>query len=134
VQEKTVAEETMDEETIVDLDEHRKPTQLPEPAGYQLLIALPESKEKTDGGVFMPDATRQREEAASITAMVLAVGPDAYADKSRFPSGSYCKEGDWIIIQPYTGTRLVIHKKEFRLINDDSVRAVVDDPRGVARA
>ena len=129
-----MAEETMDEETIVDLDEHRKPTQLPEPAGYQLLIALPESKEKTDGGVFMPDATRQREEAASITAMVLAVGPDAYADKSRFPSGSYCKEGDWIIIQPYTGTRLVIHKKEFRLINDDSVRAVVDDPRGVSRA
>ena len=80
------------------------------------------------------DATRQREELASITAMVLAVGPDAYADKSRFPSGSYCKEGDWIIIQPYTGTRLVIHKKEFRLINDDSVRAVVDDPRGVSRA
>ena len=82
----------------------------------------------------MPDATRQREEAASITAMVLAVGPDAYKDKSRFPSGAYCKEGDWIIIQPYTGTRLVIHKKEFRLINDDSVRAVVDDPRGVVRA
>ena len=124
----------MVEETVVHLAEHRKPPPLPAPVGYQLLIALPESKEKTDGGVYMPDATRQREEAASITAMVLAVGPDAYKDKSRFPSGAYCKEGDWIIIQPYTGTRLVIHKKEFRLINDDSVRAVVDDPRGVVRA
>ena len=83
----------MVEETVVDLDEHRKPTQLPEPVGYQLLIALPESKEKTDGGVFMPDATRQREEAASITAMVLAVGPDAYADKSKFPSGAIARRG-----------------------------------------
>ena len=124
----------MVEETVVDLGEHRKPTQLPKPVGYQLLIALPESREKTDGGVFVPDATRQREEAASITAMVLAVGPDAYQDKIKFPSGAYVKRGDWIIIQPYTGTRLIIHKKEFRLINDDSVRAVVDDPRGVARA
>lgn len=124
----------MVKESVVELDKHRKPAQLPEPTGYQLLIALPESKEQTDGGVFMPDATREREEAASITAMVLAVGPDAYADEGKFPSGAYCKEGDWIIIQPYTGTRLVIHKKEFRLINDDSVRAVVDDPRGVSRA
>ena len=123
----------MDEETIVDLDEHRKPTQLPEPVGYQLLIALPEPKEKTDGGVFMPDATRQREEAASITAMVLAVGPDAYADKSKFPSGAYCKEGDWIIMKAYSGFRVEIHGQQFRLINDDCVRAVIEDPRGVKR-
>tara|TARA_R110002020_G_scaffold2488_1_gene11665 strand:- start:10257 stop:10631 length:375 start_codon:yes stop_codon:yes gene_type:complete len=124
----------MVEEAVVDLDECRKPTQLPQPVGYQLLIALPESKETTDGGVYMPDSIREREEAASITGMVLAIGPDAYKDKARFPSGPYCAVGDWIIMQPYTGSRLIIHKKEFRLINDDCVRAIVDDPRGVVRA
>jgi co-chaperonin GroES (HSP10) len=123
----------MVEETVVDLDEHRKPTQLPEPVGYQLLIALPESKETTDGGVYMPDSSKQREEAAGITGMVLAIGPDAYKDETRFPSGPYCKKGDWIVMQPYTGFRMVIHKTEFRLINDDCVRAIVDDPRGVVR-
>jgi len=125
----------MVKESVVDLDEHRKPTQLPVPCGWRLLVALPESKEKTDGGVFMPDASREREETANITVMVLALGPDAYADKSRFPSGAYCKKGDWVVIAPYTGTRLDMYKKhKFRIINDDSVQAVVDDPRGVSRA
>jgi co-chaperonin GroES (HSP10) len=124
----------MVKETVVDLDEHRKPTQLPEPVGYQLLIALPESKEATDGGVYMPDFSREREEAAGITGMVLAVGPDAYRDEAKFPSGPYCKKGDWVVMKPYTGFRMVIHKTEFRLINDDCVRAKVDDPRGVVRA
>ena len=64
----------------------------------------------------------------------MALGPDAYADKKRFPSGAYCKEGDFIIMRSYSGTRIKIHGKEFRLINDDSVEAVVDDPRGVYKA
>ena len=66
--------------------------------------------------------------------MVLSMGPDAFADASRFPSGAYCKKGDWIIMQAYTGTRVSIHGKEFRLINDDCVKATIEDPRGVKRA
>ena len=66
--------------------------------------------------------------------MILKMGPDAYQDKKRFPNGPYCKEGDWIIMQAYSGTRIVIHGQELRLINDDTVKAVIQDPRGVKRA
>jgi chaperonin GroES len=122
-------------EKVVDLeDERRKAAQLPDPTGFQLLIALPQQEEKTEGGIYVPDDFRQREETASITGMGLSRGPDAFADASRFPSGAYCKKGDWIIMQAYTGTRVSIHGKEFRLINDDCVKATIEDPRGVKRA
>ena len=121
-------------ETIVDLEEKRKATQLPKPCGYQLLIVLPEQEEKTEGGIYVPEDLRKREETASITGMVLDMGDDSYVDESRFPNGPYCKEGDWIIMQAYTGTRVSVHGQEFRLINDDSVKAIIEDPRGVKRA
>jgi len=119
---------------VVDLEEKRKASQLPAPCGYNLLIALQEPERQTDGGVYIPDSFSDREGTACITGMILKVGPDAYTDKGRFPSGPYCKEGDWIIMQAYTGTRIMIHGQEFRLINDDSVRAIIEDPRGVKRA
>ena len=109
-------------------------TQLPEPKGYKVLIALPEVEEKTAGGIIKATKTLKEEETGSITGFVLGLGPDAYSDKTRFPSGPYCKEGDWIMMRSYSGTRFLIHGKEFRLINDDSVEAVVQDPRGVVKA
>ena len=109
-------------------------SKLPEPTGYRLLIALPEISEKTEGGVFMPDGLKKDEGTASIIGFVLKSGPDAYSDKSRFPNGSWCKEGDFVIFRSYSGTRFKVHGKEFRLINDDTVEAVVDDPRGYTRA
>ena len=69
----------------------------------------------------------------SICGFVLKIGPDAYKDKKRFPNGAYCAVGDWILMRSYSGTRFKIHEKEFRLINDDSVEAVVEDPRGVSK-
>ena len=111
-----------------------QPTQLPDPSGYRLLIALPEVEETTKGGIFITDERRDAETVASITGCVLNVGPEAYADEKRFPTGPWCKEGDWIVMRAYSGTRINIHGKEFRLINDDSIEAVVDDPRGVSRA
>jgi co-chaperonin GroES (HSP10) len=107
---------------------------LPEPTGYRLLIALPEIAEKTEGGVFMPDGLKKDEGTASIIGFVLKAGPDAYSDATRFPNGSWCKEGDFVIFRSYSGTRFKVHGKEFRLINDDTVEAVVDDPRGYTRA
>lgn len=109
-------------------------SKLPEPTGYRLLIALPEISEKTQGGVFMPDNLKKDESTASIIGFVLKKGPDAYSDASRFPAGPWCKEGDFVIFRSYSGTRFKIHGKEFRLINDDTVEAVVDDPRGYTRA
>lgn len=122
------------QEKVVDIGVKRKASQLPDPCGYNLLVVLPEADEKTEGGVYVPDDLKDREHTASISGMVLKMGPDAFSDDIRFPSGAYCKEGDWIVMQAYTGTRLKVHGQEFRLINDDCVKAVVQDPRGVKRA
>lgn len=107
---------------------------LPEPSGYRLLIAIPEVSEKTEGGVYMPDQLKKAEETASMIGFVVKAGPEAYSDASKFPSGPWCKEGDFIIFRSYSGTRFKVLGKEFRLINDDTVEAVVEDPRGYSRA
>jgi co-chaperonin GroES (HSP10) len=107
---------------------------LPEPVGYKLLIAIPEISEKTDGGVYMPDNLKSAEETASIIGFVLKVGKEAYSDPARFPHGPWCKEGDFIIFRSYSGTRFKVMGKEFRIINDDTVEGVVEDPRGYSRA
>jgi|TARA_R100000908_G_C3753396_1_gene147790 co-chaperonin GroES (HSP10) len=118
----------------VDEMEPEKAHQLPKPSGYKILIALPEPEEKTEGGILKAKQTMDLEEIGSICGFVLAIGPDAYKDKKRFPNGAYCKEGDFILMRSYSGTRFKIHGKEFRLINDDSVEAVIDDPRGIIKA
>lgn len=118
----------------VDKMEPEKAHQLPKPSGYKILIALPEPEEKTEGGILKAKQTMDLEEIGSICGFVLAIGPDAYKDKKRFPNGAYCKEGDFILMRSYSGTRFKIHGKEFRLINDDSVEAIIDDPRGIIKA
>ena len=107
---------------------------LPEPAGYRLLIALPEIEQKTDGGIIRPDAVIDRERVSAVVGYVLKAGPEAYADEKKFPEGPWCQEGDFVLMQAYTGVRLRVKGKEFRVINDDQVVAVVDDPRGIERA
>lgn len=124
----------MTDDKVVGLDDARKAKALPDPVGFRILIAIPEKDEKTDGGILLPEDTRKREEAASIVGMVLKMGADAYADAERFPNGPWCKEGDFIVMRSYSGTRLDIHGQEFRIINDDSVEAIVEDPRGIKRA
>ena len=106
--------------------EARVASKLPQPQGYKVLIAIPEISEKTDGGVLLPDELKKAEETASIVGFVMKLGPDAYSDINKFPHGPYCKEGDFVIFRSYSGTRVKIHGKEFRLINDDTVEAVVE--------
>ena len=108
-------------------------SQLPEPSGFRMLLALPEMKEETDGGIFIPENRLHDEKAASVVGMVLKQGPDCYNDEKRFPSGPWCKEGDWVCIRSFSGDRINIQGKEFRLISDDNILAVVQDPRGVSR-
>ena len=118
----------------IDTDqESQNSTQMPEPSGYKILIALPDIEEATEGGIIKAEETKYIESVATIVGFVLKMGPDCYKDQKRFPSGPWCKEGDFILMRTYTGTRFKIHGKEFRLINDDSVEAVVDDPRGYER-
>jgi co-chaperonin GroES (HSP10) len=107
--------------------------QLPAPKGYRILCAIPEAEEAFDSGIIKSDETRRHDELLSTVLFVVDMGPDCYADKDRFPTGPWCKKGDFILVRPNAGTRLVIHDREFRLINDDSVEAVVQDPRGIKR-
>lgn len=120
--------------TTSKVDDQVPMAKLPEPKGYRLLIAIPEIAQKTEGGLYIPDERRSGEETASIIGYVLKVGSEAYADPARFPSGPWCKEGDFVIFRSYSGTRFKVSGKEFRLINDDTVEAVVEDPRGYSRA
>jgi len=113
--------------------ESQESTQMPEPSGYKILIALPDVEEATEGGIIKAEETRYAESVATIVGFVLKMGPDCYKDQKRFPSGPWCSEGDFILMRTYTGTRFRIHGKELRLINDDSVEAVIDDPRGYER-
>lgn len=111
----------------------RTATQLPRPSGYHILCAIPEMEKEYESGIIKADITVRNEEVLTTVLFVIGLGPDCYKDEKRFPSGAWCKEGDFILVRPNAGSRLVIHGKEFRLINDDTVEAVVDDPRGIAR-
>jgi co-chaperonin GroES (HSP10) len=111
-----------------------KGKQLPEPVGYHILVALPEAEEKYESGLIKSDETRRYEEVLATVFFVVKLGPDAYKDTNKFPTGAWCKEGDFVLARPSSGTRLKIHGREFRLLNDDTIEAVVDDPRGISRA
>ena len=115
----------------------QKAKQLPEPKTYHLLCVVPEAMEEyqdSEVGLIKDSKTMHYEEVLTPVLFVVKIGPDAYADKTRFPSGPSCKVGDFVIVRPNSGTRLKIHGREFRIINDDSVEAVVEDPRGITRA
>ena len=112
----------------------RSATQLPKPSGYHILLALPESKDTFESGIAKSAMTKQQEEVSSVIGFVMAMGPDSYTDKVKFPTGPYCKLGDFVLIHAYHGSRIKIHGKEFRLLNDDQIMAVVEDPRGYSKA
>lgn len=118
---------------ILNKDPETKAKQLPEPATYHLLCALPDVEEKYENGIVKSGTTMHYEEILSPVLFVVKIGPDAYKDEKRFPSGPSCKVGDFVLVRPNTGTRIKIHGKEFRMINDDSVEGVVEDPRGITR-
>jgi co-chaperonin GroES (HSP10) len=111
-----------------------KARQVPTPSGYRILCAIPEVDKEFESGILKADDTINYEEKLATVLFVVGLGPDCYSDKSRFPNGPWCKKGDFVIVRPNAGTRLHIHGKEFRMINDDSVEAVVQDPRGIKRA
>jgi co-chaperonin GroES (HSP10) len=113
-----------------------KAKQLPKPAGYKILCAIPEAEkefEESEIGLIKADETMRNEETLTTVLFVVDLGPDCYLDKTKFPTGPWCKQGDFILVKPHAGSRLVIHGKEFRMINDDSVDGVVQDPRGIKR-
>jgi co-chaperonin GroES (HSP10) len=120
---------------ILNKSTEEKAKQIPDPVTYHLLCVLPEIDEAYgDSGLVKAGQTMHFEELLSPVLFVVKIGPDAYKDEKRFPNGPSCKVGDFVLVRPNTGTRIKIHGKEFRIINDDSVEAVVQDPRGITRA
>lgn len=111
-----------------------KGKQLPRPSGYRILCATPEVEKEYEGtGLIKADETMRNEETLTTVLFVVELGPDCYKDPNKFPTGPWCKQGDFVLVRPYAGSRLVIHGREFRIINDDSVEGIVDDPRGITR-
>jgi len=113
--------------------DEEKASQLPRPSGYHILCAIPEVEKEFDNGLIKADVTVHHEEILTTVLFVVDLGPDCYTDTKKFPSGPWCKKGDFILVRPNAGSRLIIHGKEFRMIYDDTVEAVVDDPRGIKR-
>jgi co-chaperonin GroES (HSP10) len=119
---------------ILNTTAEEKAKQVPDPATFYLLCVLPDIEEEYESGLVKAGQTIHFEEILSPVLFVVKMGPDAFKDTKRFPSGPSCKVGDFVLVRPNTGTRIKIHGKEFRLINDDSVEGVVQDPRGITRA
>lgn len=126
--------QAVDLSAILDKEAEEKGKQLPEPVGYHILCAIPEAEKEYESGVAKADITLRNEEVLTTVLFVVKMGPECYTDKGRFPNGPWCKQGDFVLVRPNTGSRLLIHGREFRLINDDTVEAVVQDPRGIKRA
>ena len=111
-----------------------KAKQLPDPVGYKLLCMVPNVEDTYDGGIIKADETVRTEEQTTVVLFVVKVGSGAYKDPVHFPDGAWCAPGDFVLVRTYAGTRIKIHGTEFRVINDDTVEAIVQDPRGISRA
>jgi co-chaperonin GroES (HSP10) len=125
--------QAVDLSAVLNKEAEERASQLPKPQGYRILCAIPEAEEAFDSGIIKSDETRRYDELLSTVLFVVDMGSDCYSDPARFPNGPWCKKGDFVLVRPNAGTRIVIHDREFRIINDDSVEAVVEDPRGIKR-
>jgi co-chaperonin GroES (HSP10) len=126
---------TMTEPAVKLSGEQEFEAQLPKPVGYRLLIALPQTSETYEGTrILKTDTERNRDHIMSIIGLVVDMGADAYKDASRYPDGPWCQPGDYVMFRMNSGTRFKMGDTEYRLMNDDSIEAVVADPRGIQRA
>ena len=111
--------------------EKKEEPKLPKPTGWRLLVLPFKMKEKTKGGVILAENTLERQQVASQVGLVLAMGPQCYKDKERYPEGPWCKEKDWVMFARYAGSRIKIDGGEIRLLNDDEVLATIDSPEDI---
>ena len=112
-----------------------KPTEeepkLPKPTGWRMLVLPFKMKDKTKGGVILAEDTLERQQVASQVGLVMAMGPQCYKDKERYPEGPWCKEKDWVMFARYAGSRIKIEGGEMRLLNDDEILATIDSPEDI---
>jgi co-chaperonin GroES (HSP10) len=119
----------------IELTDEELEQQLPQPVGYRVLVAMPEAEETWgDSGLIKAAQTIHQDSVMSMIGLVLDMGTQAYTDQDRFPNGPWCEVGDYVMFRMNTGTRFKVGGVEYRLMNDDSIEAVVSDPRGITRA
>ena len=111
--------------------EEKQETKLPKPTGWRILVLPFKMKEKTKGGVILAENTLERQQVASQVGLVLAMGPQCYKDKERYPEGPWCKVNDWVMFARYAGSRVKIEGGEMRMLNDDEVLATIDSPEDI---
>ena len=104
---------------------------LPKPTGWRILILPYTPSKETKGGIILADETVERNRLATNVGYVVSLGPDAYKDENKFPDGPWCKEGDWVLIGRYAGSRFKIEGAEPRILNDDEIIATISDPRDI---
>ena len=111
--------------------EKKEEPKLPKPTGWRLLVLPFKMEEKTKGGIVLAETTLERQQVASQVGLVMAMGPQCYKDKERYPEGPWCKEKDWVMFARYAGSRIKIDGGEMRLLNDDEVLATIDSPEDI---
>ena len=137
---KNALEEKYKEQTVESIEEAKRvdetnvsdiKDELPQPSGWRLLVLPFTPKEKTKGGIIIAQESLDKARIATNCGYVVKMGPMAYGDKEKFPTGSWCKTGDWVIFARYAGSRLPIEGGEVRLLNDDEVLGTIKDPESV---
>ena len=104
---------------------------MPSPTGWRILILPYRGKGQTEGGIYLPDQLVQEQSVSTQVGYVLKVGPLAYKDPDKFPSGAWCEEKDWVMFARYAGSRFAIDGGEVRILNDDEILAKILDPEDV---
>ena len=122
----SVEEKRVDETNVANIQD-----ELPIPSGWRLLVLPFTPKEKTKGGIIIAQEALDKARIATNCGYVVKIGPMAYGDKEKFPTGPWCKKGDWVIFARYAGSRLPIEGGEVRLLNDDEVLGTIKDPESV---
>ena len=111
--------------------EEKQETKLPKPTGWRILVLPFKMKEKTKGGVILAEDTLDRQQIASQVGLVLAMGPQCYQDKERYPEGPWCNVNNWVMFARYAGSRVKIEGGEMRMLNEDEVLATIDSPEDI---
>ena len=130
LEEKYKEQDKKEEKKQTDLSK-KESSKLPEPTGWRILVLPFKMKQKTKGGIHLAETTLERQQVESQVGLVMAMGPQCYKDKERYPEGPWCKEKDWVMFARYAGSRIKIDGGEMRLLNDDEVLATIDSPEDI---
>ena len=114
-------------------EENKEPAmdRVPKATGWRIVVPPHKGIEKTKGGLLLTDKAIEEQQLTTNVGLILNMGPDAYADKNKFPNGPWCKEGDWVVFARYAGSRVKIEDGEIRILNDDEILSTVKDPTDI---